>query len=348
VSDGDSSEEKNLPPSPKKLLDARRKGQIARATELVSAAGMVAAIGYLWSRASLITTQWEEALTLATQVQDHPFDLALRQLLSALGSLATRTILPFLAVVVAAGLVASIAANRGFVFSLHPMMPKLEHLNPVAGLKRMFGLRSWVEFAKTLLKAALLTTALVLVLLGTGNSLIRLPVCGIGCVPYVFGSIATALLGIAAVFFLFAGLMDLLIQRWLFLRDMRMSFSEAKREHQETEGNPQIRGAHRRLRQEAAESPRVGVGEATILIMGDGATVGLRYVAGQVSAPYVVCRGRGASGDRLRAEAMSHDVPVIEDGPLAGTLLRKTKLGGPVPANLFERVARAFYAAGLA
>lgn len=348
MSDDGSSEDKNLPPSQKKLQDARRKGQVAHAAELVSAAGAIAAIGYLWSKASLLATQSEEMLTLATQLLNQPFDTALRQLLSALGSFTLRTVLPLLAVVVAAGLVTNVAVNRGFVFSLHPMIPKLENLNPIQGFKRMFGLRGWIEFGKTLLKAGLLGLALVLVLSGTGNSLVRLPICGIGCVPYVFGSIATALLAIGAIFFLVTGIIDLLVQRWLFMRDMRMSTSEAKREHQETEGNPLIRGAHRRHRQEALEGPRLGIGEATIVIMGEGSTIGLRYKPGQASAPYVVFRASGAAGDRFRAAAISRGIPIIEDGGLASALIRKVKLGGPVPPRFFERLARAFYSAGLA
>lgn len=345
---GDSSEEKDLPPSAKKLQDARRKGQIAKGQELVSAAGAVAAIAYLWARSGSIATQWREALTLSTQIQGEPFDVALRQLLSALGSLTGRTVVPLLAVTVAAGVLANVAINRGFVFSLQPMMPQLEHLNPFSGLKRMFGMRNWIELAKTFVKALLLGSALLFVVLGTLNTLVRLPVCGTGCIGYVFGSMATLLLAIGAGFLLAAGLADLLLQRWLFLRDMKMSKSEAKREHQETEGNPQVRGAHRRHRLESAEEPQLGIGQATIMIVGSEAAAGLRYIVGQTNVPLLVCRAKGDPAEALRVEAASRGIPVIDDGQLARALTRKIKLGAGVPSQYFERVAKAFYAAGLA
>lgn len=345
----EASEEKNLPPSAKKLSDARKKGQIAQSHDLVSAAGAVAAIAYLWSRSGSIADQWREALTLSTQIGDGPFDEALRQSLSALGTLTLRTLVPLLAVTVIAGLLASIAVNRGFVFSLEPLTPKLDKLNPFTGLGRMFGLKNWIELAKNVAKAGLLGATLFFVVLGTLNTLVRLPVCGPGCIGYVFGTMATLLLAIGAGFFLLAGLVDLLLQRWLFLRDMKMSPSEAKREHQETEGNPQVKGAHRRHRSESAAEPRLGVKQATILIRGGGFVAGLRYVAGETNVPLLVCRGKNEPATAaLLAEAAAEGTPTVEDAVLAKALARKVKLGGAVPSQFFERVARALYSVGVA
>jgi type III secretion protein U len=343
----DTGEEKTLPASAKKLRDARKKGQVPRSQDLVSAAGATAAIAYVWTRSGAITEQWREVLLLTASLQSETFPVALSQLVSALASLCLRTVLPLLAAATLAGILASIVATRGLVFSLQPLIPKIENLHPAQGLKRMFGLKSWIEFAKTVVKALLLGTALFVVLLGTWNTLVRVPVCGATCLGFVVESLTKLLLSIAVGAFVVAGLVDVLLQRWIFLRDMRMTPTEAKREFKEQEGNPQVRGAHHRLRQEAAAEPRLGVARATLIIVGGDAAAGLRYVRGETDVPLVVCRGRAETAAEIVQAATALAIPVVSDPGLAKALATRVRLGAPVPGKYFERIAKAFFAAGL-
>ena len=343
----DTGEEKTLPASAKKLRDARKKGQVPRSQDLVSAAGATAAMTFIWMRSGTIADQWREVLMLTESLQGQTFDVALNQVLAALTTLGLRTVVPLLVVVTAAGIFASLVATKGFLFSLEPMKLKPSNLNPVQGLKRMFGLKSWVELGKTVVKALLLGTTLFVVLLGTWNTLVRLPVCGVGCIGFVVDSLTKLLLGIAIGAFLVAGLVDLLIQRWLFLRDMRMTPTEAKREYKDQEGNPEIRGAHSRQRQEAAGEPRLGLAQATLVIEGRGLAAGLRYVRGETDVPLVVCRGRNDKAAEIASAARSLSIPVVTDAGLAKALATRVRLGAPVPSRYFERIARAFFAAGL-
>ena len=110
---GDSSEEKTLPPSQKKLRDARNKGQIAKSRDLVSALGLAVATAFLWSRSGTLTNEWREVLLYADRVQNEPFSVAVPQVGASLAALASRTVLPLLAFVIAAGLVGSVLANGG-------------------------------------------------------------------------------------------------------------------------------------------------------------------------------------------------------------------------------------------
>jgi type III secretion protein U len=343
----DTGEEKTLPASAKKLRDARKKGQIPRSQDFVSAAGILAAIAYVWSRSGVITDQWREVLLLNAGLQNEAFSVALGQLLSALASLGLRTVLPLLLFVSAAGVLASLVASRGFVFSLEPLKPKLENLSFAKGFKRILGLKSWVELGKTLVKALLLGTALLLVVLGTWNTLVRLPVCGVSCIGFVVEGQTKLLLGIAAGVFLAAGIVDLLVQRWIFLRDMRMTHTEVKREIKDQEGNPQIRGAHQGHRQEAASEPRLGVARATLIVLGAHTVAGLRYVRGETDVPIVVCRGRAETAAALAKAAGELGIPMVRDAGLAKALATRVRLGAPVPSRYFERIAKAFFAAGL-
>lgn len=343
-----SSEEKTLPPSAKKLEDGRKKGQLAHSPDLVSAAGGVAAILYLWTRSETIAEDWRQALTFASQIPTADFQAGMRQLGEVLLLTSLRTIAPFLALVLAASVLANMMINRGIVFSLEPIKPKLDHINPFTGFGRLFGMRSWIELAKTLIKTLLMAAAFLLVILGTWKTLVFLPACGMGCFSFMVGAQTKLLLAIAAGCFIAAALIDLLIQRWLFLREMRMTPSEAKREMQELEGNPLIRSAHQRLRQESANEPRLGVKQATLLIRGEGVVVGLRYVAGETGVPIVVCRGKATAAERILAEARQLAKPLVEDVGLARALMRRAKLGAAVPSQHFNRVAKAIFSAGLA
>ncbi|WID99702.1 EscU/YscU/HrcU family type III secretion system export apparatus switch protein (plasmid) [Bosea vestrisii] len=342
----DSGEEKKLPPSAKKLRDARKKGQVPRSLDFATAAGTCAGIAWLWSEAGEIEDKWKEALLLADKLQPLSFETGVRQALGILAELSMGTVLPFLGVMVGAGIAASFIANRGLVFSFELVKPKFENINPIEGMKRIFSLRSLIELAKTLFKAIFLGITFLFVVLGMWKTLVYLPVCGMGCIGFVVGTETKLLMGIAAAAFLIAGMLDLLTQRWLFMREMRMTETEAKREFKEQEGNPQLKGEYRRLRQEAASLPPLGMRRATLVLRGRNGLIGLRYVRGETGVPIVVCRGKGGSTDRLLEEARELSVSIVEDDALVRVLLRKAKLGNAIPSQYFQAVAKALYATG--
>jgi type III secretion protein U len=344
----DTSEEKKLPPTAKKLSDARKKGQVPHSVDFVTAASACAALGYLCVQAGAIEDKWREALLLSDKLQNLPFDISVRQALGVLAELSMATVAPFLATMVAAAIVAGFLANRGPVFSFETVKPKFENIDPFEGLKRIFSMRSLIELVKAFFKVAVLGATFLFVIIGMWKTLVYLPVCGMGCIGFVFGTQAKLLIGIAAGAFLVGGVVDLLIQRWLFLRDMRMTESEAKREFKEQEGNPQLKQEYRRLRQEAANEPPLGMRRATLVLRGRDTLVGLRYVRGETGVPILVCRGKGDSAPRLLGEARALRVSIVDDDVLARRLLRRTKLGGPVPGQYFQSVAKALHTAGQA
>ena len=137
----DTGEEKSRRLLRRSCATRARKGQVSRSQDLVSAAGVSAAIAYVGMRAELIAHQWREILLLAADVQDHAFSEAVRELVSALFALFARTVLPLLLVVTASGVFASVA-TRGSSFSLDPIKPKFENVNPATGFDA-----SWVSRA---------------------------------------------------------------------------------------------------------------------------------------------------------------------------------------------------------
>ena len=153
--------------------------------------------------------------------------------------------------------------------------------------------------------------------------------------------------GVAAAVFVVVGIVDLLIQRRLFLHEMRMTRTETTREYKDMEGDPHVRGELRRLRRELAAQPvRTGLRHAVVAVMHQDHVVGLRYVPGETPVPFVVCKGRGAVGRRMLAEAGRLALPIVGDAALAPALFGHA-VGHPIRRELFDPVARLLYGSGL-
>ncbi|MBB4188992.1 type III secretion protein U [Sinorhizobium terangae] len=341
-----SNEEKSHPSTPRKLSEARKKGQIPRSVDFTRAASNCAGLGYLWFRASVIEDKCHEALLLTDKLQYLPFNIAVRQALLLLAELTLTTVGPMLATIVAAAILAGFVANGGLVFSFEPTKPSFEKIHPFQGLKRMASMRSLVEVGKTLAKVSILSATFLFLILGMWKTLVYLPVCGTACFGLVFAE-TKLLIGIGAGAILVGGLIDLLVQRWLFLRDMRMTKTEVKRELKDQQGQPDVKREQRRLRRQMADESPLGVHCATLILRGREKLVGLRYVRGETGVPVLVCRSEGEAASHMFSEAQALRLTIVNDDVLARELIRTTKLGDAVPTQYFEPVARALFAAGL-
>jgi type III secretion protein U len=257
--------------------------------------------------------------------------------------------LPPVAIVVAGVFVAGVAATLGPVFSFETVKPKFEHINPVEGLKRIFKTANVVELAKSAIKVAILGSAFFLIMRRAIGPLFEIPVCGAPCLATATVETVKPLAAIAAAAFLVIGLFDLLVQRRLFLREMRMTRTEVKREIKDLEGDPLIRSERRRLRQQAgARNVRAGMRHAVVAIVHGDLIVGLRFKAGETPVPAVVCKGAGEAGAAMLAEARQLGVPVVEDAKFATALAARHKVGDFIATDLFEMAARALFVAGRA
>ncbi|MDE5465399.1 EscU/YscU/HrcU family type III secretion system export apparatus switch protein [Bradyrhizobium sp. CSS354] len=341
-----ASEEKNLPPTPKKLRDARKKGQSPRSADFVTGVSVCAGFGCLYVRAGQIENGWQQALRLVNKLQAQPLDSAVRQALVGLMEISIAAVAPIIGAVVIAAILASVLASGGPTFSIEPLKPGLEKLDPVKGLKKIVSQRSLVELGKSLIKVLLLGGTLLLVVAASWKALVYLPVCGLACFGFVFNQLKV-LIEITSGAFLIGGLIDLLLQRWLFLRDMRMTQSEAKRESKEQEGNPHIKNEHRRHRRESANESPLGIHRATLILTGPAMLIGLRYVRGETGVPVLVCRGEGELASRLLGQARALHLSIVLDDMLTRQLIQKAALGKAVPIDCFERVAKALFAAGM-
>jgi len=301
----ETSEEKSFPATAKKLKDAREKGQVAKSQDLAAAVAVSASVFYLYAVAPRIEGHIRELIDAAVRIYREPFAELLPQILDLAARIFMLAILPLVAIVCAVVVLASVAAMRGPVFSVEPLTPNFDHVNPAKGLKRIFSLKSIVEFIKALVKVTALAVAFVVVFRIGLQQLLESPYCGSACVYDSFFSLLTPLLKATLIAFVVVGIIDVGLQRLIFLRDMRMTRTEFKREMKDVEGDPVIKRERvRRAREATTLAVKLGLRNASIVVgQTDGAVVGLRFVPGETPIPVIVCKGNQDQARTLIAEA---------------------------------------------
>ncbi len=343
----DETEQKSLPASAKKLRDARRKGQVPHSRDLVTGVSLTMLFIYFVLGGATLADRLTALVEAASRSVDQPFGEAGGRAVRLALEIVLSASLPPVAIVVIGDIVSGMASTFGPVFSFDPVKPKFEHVNPAQGLKRIFSMRNVVEFAKAAVKVIVLATAFLLITRGMIEPLFELPVCGEPCLAAAAIAAMRPLAATAAVAFVAIGILDLLVQRRLFLRDMRMTRTESKREVKDLEGDPLIRGERRRMRtQFTGRRIRVGIRHAVIAVRHEDQIVGLRYRPGETPVPVVVCKGRGEAGRTMLAEARQLGIPIVDNATFAAALAAQHAVGQTIVPDLFKVAAETLVAAG--
>ncbi|WP_122875574.1 EscU/YscU/HrcU family type III secretion system export apparatus switch protein [Pseudomonas viridiflava] len=342
----DTSEEKSQPATDKKLRDARKKGQVAKSQDLVSGVVILLCtlcIAVLLPRAR---AQVEALIDLTANIYIEPFADVWPRLLDHAEQILLGITLPVVAVTVAAVILTNIVTMRGVVFSVEPVKPDIKRIHPGEGFKRIFAMRNLIEFLKGLVKVLLLALAFYIVGRQALQALMESSRCGAGCIESTFYLVLKPLVFTVRAAFLLVGAVDVLMQRWLFGRDMKMSRSEQKRERKDVDGDPLIKRERQRQRREMqALATKLGLGRASLMIgIGGNWVVGVRYVRGETPVPVVVCRGSPEESVQLLAQAAPLGIAVWADAGLAEQIAKRSVAGDPVPENTFQAVADALVA----
>ncbi|AHG62181.1 EscU/YscU/HrcU family type III secretion system export apparatus switch protein [Advenella mimigardefordensis] len=347
-----SSEEKSQPASEKKLRDSRKKGQVAKSQDMITALVVLACVAYLSYFAGDVSAR---VLALFQQVADAlasrnmVFTETWPTLLGAALDLLMRTTFPLLLVIVLVVILGNMIIQKGFLFSVDPVKPDFNRLNPAEGFKRLFSARNLVEFLKAVFKVAALAAAFVFVYRASLPLLFGAPACGVDCIFESFKVLFVPITLTAVLAFFISGLVDLLLQRWLFAREMRMSHSELKRERKDIDGSPEIRKERNRQRRasQVASSAR-GAHMASVIVGGPGNwIVGLRYRRGETKVPVIVHVVQPGSSEEAWFAQQRETTPLIHDPGLAADIARRARVGDALPDAFFERVARILVKEGL-
>jgi flagellar biosynthetic protein FlhB len=341
--EADSGQERTEQASEKRLADARQKGQIARSRELATMLTLFAAGGVLWAAGGGVVGVIEGSMrrnfdvTRALRLNDvDVLRLAGAALLDALQSL-----LPFLAVAAVVSVAGSIALG-GFNFATEALGFKWNRIDPLAGMKRLFSLRSLIEVVKALAKFGLLLGFGVALLWQEAGELLAL---GRMALPAAIA--ATAALSFKAFLFVSAGtvliaLVDVPFQRWDHARQLKMTRQELREESKETDGSPEVKARIRGMQQELARRRMMEqVPKADVIVTNpEHYAVALRFDPATMRAPLLIAKGTDLVAFRIRDLARANGVTVLEAPPLARALYHTTKLNHEIPAGLYVAVAQ--------
>jgi flagellar biosynthesis protein FlhB len=338
----DSEQDKSEQPTHYKLLRSREKGVVARGMDLGFLTGLSAFLGFVWivgpALATAIALAGRRALTLGPALSDdRNAPLAAAAMLFAP---AMRLIVFLLATVFIVVLLFEIV-QTGLVFSGHALKPDFSKLNPANGLKRLLSLRLLIETFKNVLKLVVYTTIAFLIIRSAIQSVV--PSIGNGGVLSAaierLGLLLLAAFVLGAVLF---AVVDQLIVRRQFLKKMRMSRREVRREARDREGDPRLKQRRKQLHREfvkANESLR-NIRTADLLVANpDHIAVGLQYRAQTMDAPLIVSLGTNDLAQRLKRLAFLYGIPILEDRALARALFHRSALNRPIPERCYQRVA---------
>lgn len=334
------SEQKSLPATEKKLRDARRKGQVSSSKDLLSGFGLLVVCIYLLLFWTNIRDRILQLVDTVAGSSGKPFGETWKLAVDHAEQVVWITTVPVVAILFLTVVVIGAVGTLGPVFSFELIKPNFDHINPVSGLKRIFSLRNLVEFGKGLLKVAILGSALFLVLRTWVQPLFDAPACGVQCIGPLMISAVKPIIAIAAFAFVVIGFFDMGLQRWLFLRDMRMTKTEYKRERKDIEGDPLIRSERNRLRRSMTIlATRMGLPMSTFVVHGRDTLVGVRFHRTQTPVPIVVCRAKSAAEmQRMRGEARNHKITVVENDELSQILVRHS-MGEMIAREHFSAIA---------
>ena len=336
--------EKTEQPTEKRLRDARRKGQVAKSQDLTSALLLVTAaviVGLVGSQIGLrLTNSMRDGLTRATTFTGE-FDraAAVGLLWSAMQTLAM-VLAPLLIALFAVSLLISYL-QVGPIFSFEPVKPDLKKLNPAEGFKQKFlKPRPYIELVKMILKMAIAAVVIIAVIWSNLPDIIRLTTQNAERSVSFAASVVFQIAWKVAVAFVILGVADRFLQKFLHLKEMRMSKQEVKEEYKETEGNPLYKSARRRLYLELSQQAMLAaIKKADVVVVNPThVAVALKYDRLEMDAPIVVAKGAELMAAQIRKIAMEADVPMFRDVPLARALY-DIDTDSSIPEELYEAVA---------
>ncbi len=333
--------EKTEAPTPKRRREARQRGNVSRSQEVVSIGVLLVAVMGMRMVAPALWNNMANLVREGLGNRQHA-DLTQQSALAfgqATSSRALLAMAPLFAMLALAA-VALNMAQTGLLLSSEKLKPKLSHVNPGAGIKRIISIDGLVSLLKALLKMAIVAVVVYMTVRSQMSELAGLGQfsAGEGTARLAGLAFDVALRAAAVLFLLAVG--DYVWQRRKWTKQMRMSKEELRQEYRESDGDPQIKQAIRRKRQALMNRMIAAVPKADVIVTNPTHfAVALKYDPVSMGAPVVVAKGQDLLAKRIREVAQKAGVPVLEEPPLARALYAAVPLGHPIPANLFHAVA---------
>jgi flagellar biosynthetic protein FlhB len=328
-------------PTPRKLIKARREGQFASSKDFVSGLQFTVFVLLLAAWGPKVFAGFKDAAGAVLR-QAFRSDLGPNTLLEIVRQSFTQSMVPLMtgsAVLVATGVLFQLASTR-FSFSLNRLVPKPANFSPISKLKSIphKGFGSAVQAVALVL---VFGAMIYWIVVKNAGLLLVLPLSSLQIGLETMRSLCLSLLWKAVAFFLLFGMIDLFREHRRFNLQIRMTKQEVRDEMKETDVNPQIKMRIRRLQRDARRRRMMDeVKTATAVVVNPTHfAVAIRYQHDLMSAPVVVAKGKNYLALRIRARALEHQVPLIENPPLAQALYKSVDVGQQIPPHLYRAVA---------
>jgi len=334
--------EKTEQATPKKLKDARKKGQVAKSqdfpsafTFIVSIAATIATSSYLFGQLASYFIGTYKSMGINLDLQRTAGTYISQALIVIL-----KSSLPVVILTTSIGLLVNFIII-GPLFAPEAFKPDLKKLNPVTNLKNMFKFKTLFELFKSIFKisgAIYLIYGVVINSIPEIVSTAALPVVGSAL---VFNNFLFKVIIRVGIFFIIVAVIDLIFQKRNFAKEMKMEKFEVKQEYKDTEGDPHIKSKRKQIAQEIAyqEGPSSVKRAKAIITNPIHIAVAVEYDSDKEPAPKIVTMGQGIMADLIVKEAINYQIPIMRNVPLAHILYEKGKISDYIPEETYQAVA---------
>jgi flagellar biosynthetic protein FlhB len=337
--DDDKTEE----PTPRKIEQAREKGDIIYTPEVGAALSLLVLTVFVAFMAGPMLVSMANSfigfIAMPDQYSAEPGSL---MALAGRVSLKTMAILSLVMLALAAAGIASRYMQDRPTFTGERLTPKISKLNPIEGFKRVFGKQAAASFLKSLAKLGIVGAAMVWALWPNDAVLENISLLDpAALLPFVKDRVVAMLIALVSAAAVLA-VIDYIFTRQSYMKRLKMSRREIKEEHRQSEGDPQIKAKLRQIRIERSRVRMMqSMPNASVVITNPTHyAVALRYEQGETAAPVCLAKGVDSLAQRIREAANEHDIPIVEDPPLARALYATAELDQPIPKEHYEAVAK--------
>lgn len=332
--------EKTEQPTQKRLRDARQKGQVCKSQEVSATATLLTVFAVFLGAGPFL---WESLLVMFEAPLRHmhlPFREAVSLTMEILAMQAAIIVALVLGTAIVAGTGAGIV-QIGVLFSAKGATPSLEKLNPQQWVKKTFAVKNLVELLKNVCKILIISYVVRVTLEDNVGRLLSIPHGGLGGIAPAAGAVFMDLIMNTAPAFVVIAAVDFWYQRHEYIKGLKMTKDEVKREYKEMEGDPLIKGKRKQLHQEMAMSSTLAqVRKASVVVTNPTRiAVAIQYEKEETPLPVIVGMGEGLLARRILEIAKEEGIPVMQNVPLARALLEQGREQHYIPEDLILPVA---------
>ena len=337
---GGESGEKTEEATPEKLRKSKEEGQVPKSQDFVGALGFA---GGFFTLAGLIGYVGDQLIEYTRAAIDaavtRPSEAVIAKLFEDAIPLLLQLTLPVAGIVFVLGIFSNVV-QTGFFVAFKAVIPKVEKLNPIQGLKGLFKMKKFIELLKNLVKMAVVTyVAWDIMTAALADMVLVVSQPFENALEFGAGLLTEFMIKVTAVFIII-GVVDLIIARKQFAKEMMMSKHDVKQEYKQMEGDPQVKGQRKQLAHELLFSgSQENVKNADAVIVNPAhIAVAIKFDKEKDKAPKVVAKGMRKHAEKIKEIAKHYGVPILRNVPLAQAL-NKLEIDEEIPEELFEAVA---------